>query len=755
MNRFYRAIAALLLFPTLSSGSLIVLDRPAIPTATALAPMGRDSSANSFINNLGQGQTLITAAAGTTTLTVASTFEQIVVNGGTTQTIKLPVASTMTLGMGFYIVNANTGVVTVQSSGANTVQAMVGASTDFNHVSTLFVFCILTSGTGTASWQAMYSPDQESGAVASTLALRDTNKNIAVNNLLNGFTTTATAGGTTVLATGTTWFRQFTGTLNQRIDLPDTSFLSTGGSVFLSNRSTGTLSVYASDDTTLIQTMAPASQALFTGTTSGNTWNVAYTITGVVTQVGPTVQTFTSSSGTYTRPTGVQFIRVRMVGGGGGGGSGGTAVLNAGGTGGNSTFGSSLLTANGGVGGGTAAATGYSTGGAGGTATIAGGALGTATAGAQGGGNDATPTGAFGIGGYGGASPFGGSSAPVPRAAGGTVIANTGSGGAGGSTSSSAGGAGAGGGAGGFIDSTIVSPSATYSYAVGAAGAASTGSPTNGFVGAAGSAGYIEVTEFYSNVSIGTATSVAANLILAGPTSGSAANPGFRNMVGADTLSQGTVTLYTASSTFTTPSTSTTSTKYSYIILGGGGGGGGANGAGAAGGGGGAGAFAYGTFTGVAASTGITVTIGASGSAGTNTGGTGGTGGSSSLGSPVSITCTGGVGGTGSTSATNVVVAGGAGGTVSVGSPTLGLTGATGGYGALQGGAIGQGGFGASAYGGYGLGGFGTQVLTAFGGSAAGIQGQGYGSGGGGGVSTTSVGFAGATGVILITQLTP
>jgi hypothetical protein len=56
----------------------------------------------------------------------------------------------------------------------------------------------------------------------------------------------------------------------------------------------------------------------------------------------------------------------------------------------------------------------------------------------------------------------------------------------------------AGGGAGGFIDAIITSPSASYSYAVGAAGTAGTaGSGTGVRAGAAGGSGVIYITAFF------------------------------------------------------------------------------------------------------------------------------------------------------------------------------------------------------------------------------------------------------------------
>jgi hypothetical protein len=85
----------------------------------------------------------VTAAA-TTTLTVNSA-EQQQFTGTTTQTVALPVVSTLALGMSYTILNDSTGVVTVQSSGANTILAM-GANTKVTYT------CVLITGTTAASW---------------------------------------------------------------------------------------------------------------------------------------------------------------------------------------------------------------------------------------------------------------------------------------------------------------------------------------------------------------------------------------------------------------------------------------------------------------------------------------------------------------------------------------------------------------------------------------------------------------------------
>lgn len=111
-----------------------------------------------LINNPVPGYTTTATAAGTTTLTVASTQQQYF-TGTTTQTVVLPVTSTLTLGQQFVIYNNSTGKVTVQSSGANTIKVMGGTLITLAPGAPgtkLIVTCISTSGTGTASWSYEY-----------------------------------------------------------------------------------------------------------------------------------------------------------------------------------------------------------------------------------------------------------------------------------------------------------------------------------------------------------------------------------------------------------------------------------------------------------------------------------------------------------------------------------------------------------------------------------------------------------------------
>jgi hypothetical protein len=89
-------------------------------------------------------------AAGTTTLLVSSATRQEF-TGATTQTIILPVVSTLRIGRKYEIDNNSTGVLTVNSSGGNLVQSMAAGST-------AIITCILITGTGAASWDVVYLP---------------------------------------------------------------------------------------------------------------------------------------------------------------------------------------------------------------------------------------------------------------------------------------------------------------------------------------------------------------------------------------------------------------------------------------------------------------------------------------------------------------------------------------------------------------------------------------------------------------------
>jgi hypothetical protein len=197
----------------------------------------------------------------------------------------------------------------------------------------------------------------------------------------------------------------------------------------------------------------------------------------------PTVTIYTSGSGTHTTAANAKYLVIKMIGGGGGGSGSGTTP-GAGTTGNASTFGS--LTANGGTNGGTSV-------GAGGTGGTATGCDINQTGGGGGGVATATLT---TVGGMGGQGMYGGGGSGGIQTGSGFAAATNSGGGGGGGAANGTGSAGGGGGAGGYCEALIASPSASYSYAVGAS-AAGGAAGTSGTAGGSGAAGRISVTTYF------------------------------------------------------------------------------------------------------------------------------------------------------------------------------------------------------------------------------------------------------------------
>lgn len=230
----------------------------------------------------------------------------------------------------------------------------------------------------------------------------------------------------------------------------------------------------------------------------GSTGQVLEVVSGIPAWTSfkaPTIQKFTSASGTYTTPTSPAplYIRIVMVGGGGGGSASGTASGGAGGAGTASTFGTSLLSAGGGTGGS------WGGGGAsGGSASLGSGPIGISLGGATGSCSGVQTITGNSVGGNGGASAFGGAGQGLyTNINGGSGQTNTGGGGGGGGlVFGTAGDTGSGGGSGGYVDALITSSiAATYAYVVGAGGSA--GVATTGNNGGTGGSGLVTVFEYY------------------------------------------------------------------------------------------------------------------------------------------------------------------------------------------------------------------------------------------------------------------
>ena len=89
----------------------------------ASSVMLRDTNQNTQVNHVTQTLTKTTSAAGTTTLTLASSYYQVL-TGSTTQTYKLPDATTLPTGYSYLFDNDSTGNLTVTDNASATVDVI-------------------------------------------------------------------------------------------------------------------------------------------------------------------------------------------------------------------------------------------------------------------------------------------------------------------------------------------------------------------------------------------------------------------------------------------------------------------------------------------------------------------------------------------------------------------------------------------------------------------------------------------------------
>ena len=123
-----------------------------------------------------------------------------------------------------------------------------------------------------------------STATASTVMYRDSNKNTAINNINEAFTSTTTSSTPVSLTVSSAPLQQFTGSTAQTLNLPDCTTLVTGFQFYVFNRSTATVTVKDAGGTT-VQAMVAGTQACFTcasiGSSAGS-WDLSYTYAGTL-----------------------------------------------------------------------------------------------------------------------------------------------------------------------------------------------------------------------------------------------------------------------------------------------------------------------------------------------------------------------------------------------------------------------------------------------------------------------------------------
>ena len=183
-----------------------------------------------------------------------------------------------------WVLIANTGTFSGAVSGITTLAAGNTTITGFANVSTTLQV------TGNATF---------SNTVGITGTL--TTANPILSNIKHGYTTTATAGGTTTLTATSNYMQFFTGSTTQIVSLPAPQTMTLGQGFLIVNNSTGNIEVRAANSTTVIIVL-PGTVALCTSIdlTAGNGaagWNAEFVGFSSATGTGSVVL---SASPTFT-----------------------------------------------------------------------------------------------------------------------------------------------------------------------------------------------------------------------------------------------------------------------------------------------------------------------------------------------------------------------------------------------------------------------------------------------------------------------
>ena len=211
-----------------------------------------------------------------------------------------------------------TSAVTFKASGQTGVSVAVGEKcfvyyngTDYVKVASSVADGVTTIDFGSTG---LTPATATSGAVtvAGTLALTNggtgkTSAPAAMANLM-GYTSTATAAGTTTLTNTSSYYQQFTGVTTQTVQLPVTSTLQTGWTFHIVNNSTGNVSVVSSGSNAVI-TVLPGTTAMCTciGTslTTAADWESGLTDFSTATGTGAVVL---GTAPSVTNPTVTNYV---------------------------------------------------------------------------------------------------------------------------------------------------------------------------------------------------------------------------------------------------------------------------------------------------------------------------------------------------------------------------------------------------------------------------------------------------------------
>lgn len=144
--------------------------------------------------------------------------------------------------------------------------------------------------------------------------------NIAITNLTAGYTTTATAAGTTTLTVNSNYYQFFTGSTTQTVVLPDATTLAVGHRFYIDNNSTGAVTVQTNGGATLA--VVAGNTDLFVICTSTATaagvWDNDYSATriasGKIFTVNNSITLSGTDSTTITMPTSTSTVLANNLG---------------------------------------------------------------------------------------------------------------------------------------------------------------------------------------------------------------------------------------------------------------------------------------------------------------------------------------------------------------------------------------------------------------------------------------------------------
>jgi hypothetical protein len=167
-----------------------------VSSPTPSTAMIRDSNANVQANNVVENLTATVTAAGTLTLTAASSGIQQF-TGSTTHTMVMPAATTLPVGTSYQVLNRSSAAVAVQANGGGLLQSMAGNSI-------LFMF-LTNNSTAAGVWDLTYIPPAGGGGTVTSVS-------VVTANGFAGTVATATSTPAITISTGVTGLLKGNGT---------------------------------------------------------------------------------------------------------------------------------------------------------------------------------------------------------------------------------------------------------------------------------------------------------------------------------------------------------------------------------------------------------------------------------------------------------------------------------------------------------------------------------------------------------------